>query len=121
MIDLRTDTVTRPTAAMRAAMAAAEVGDDAYGEDPTVNRLESLAAALSGLDAIVFAASTGPHAVPFRRGICRRASRLGVDLDPAANQAGVASSAFTPGPYSTRREYNVIRYTEWYLDAIARS
>jgi len=39
-IDLRSDTVTRPTPAMRAAMAAAEVGDDVYGEDPTVNRLK---------------------------------------------------------------------------------
>jgi len=37
------------------------------------------------------------------------------------NQDGVNSSAFTPGPYSTKREYNVIRYTEWYLHAIARS
>jgi Rieske 2Fe-2S family protein len=36
------------------------------------------------------------------------------------NQAGVSSSAFTPGPYSTKREYNVIRYTEWYLQEIAR-
>jgi threonine aldolase len=40
-IDLRSDTVTRPTAAMRAAMAAADVGDDVYGDDPTVNRLQS--------------------------------------------------------------------------------
>ncbi|HTG82754.1 MAG TPA: beta-eliminating lyase-related protein, partial [Geobacteraceae bacterium] len=39
LIDLRSDTVTRPTPAMRAAMAVAEVGDDVYGEDPTVNRL----------------------------------------------------------------------------------
>jgi threonine aldolase len=38
-VDLRSDTVTRPTAGMRAAMAAAEVGDDVYGEDPTVNAL----------------------------------------------------------------------------------
>jgi threonine aldolase len=44
MIDLRSDTVTRPTAAMRKAMAEAEVGDDVYGEDPTVNRLEASAA-----------------------------------------------------------------------------
>jgi threonine aldolase len=43
-VDLRSDTVTRPTAAMRAAMAAAEVGDDVYGEDPTVNRLQARAA-----------------------------------------------------------------------------
>src|SRR5579875_2379920 len=43
-IDLRSDTVTKPTAAMRRAMAEAEVGDDVYGEDPTVNRLEARAA-----------------------------------------------------------------------------
>ena len=43
-IDLRSDTVTQPTPAMRAAMAAAPVGDDVYGEDPTVNRLEAMAA-----------------------------------------------------------------------------
>ena len=42
-VDLRSDTVTRPTPEMRRAMADAEVGDDVYGEDPTVNRLESLA------------------------------------------------------------------------------
>ncbi len=40
LVDLRSDTVTRPTPAMRRAMAEAEVGDDQYGEDPTVNRLE---------------------------------------------------------------------------------
>ncbi len=39
-VDLRSDTVTRPTAVMRRAMAEAEVGDDVYGEDPTVNRLQ---------------------------------------------------------------------------------
>jgi acetate kinase len=50
--------------------------------------LESLAAALGGLDAIVFTASTSPHAVPIRAGICRRVSWLGLDLDPAANRAG---------------------------------
>ena len=43
VIDLRSDTVTRPTAAMREAMARAEVGDDVYGEDPTVNRLQDCA------------------------------------------------------------------------------
>ena len=46
LIDLRSDTVTRPGAAMRAAMAAAEVGDDVYGDDPTVNRLQERAAEL---------------------------------------------------------------------------
>ena len=44
IVDLRSDTVTQPTAAMRKAMAEAEVGDDVYGDDPTVNRLEALAA-----------------------------------------------------------------------------
>ena len=56
-IDLRSDTVTRPTAAMRAAMAAAEVGDDVYGEDPTVNRLQAEAAARLGMAAAIFVPS----------------------------------------------------------------
>jgi len=54
MIDLRSDTVTRPTPAMRRAMAEAEVGDDVYGEDPTVNRLERRAAEIMGKEAAVF-------------------------------------------------------------------
>jgi threonine aldolase len=54
MIDLRSDTVTRPTPAMRKAMADAEVGDDVYGEDPTVRRLEELAAARIERQAAVF-------------------------------------------------------------------
>ena len=54
VIDLRSDTVTRPTAAMRHAMATAEVGDDVYGEDPTVNRLEARAAAIFGKEAAIF-------------------------------------------------------------------
>lgn len=53
-IDLRSDTVTRPTAAMREAMYRAEVGDDVYGEDPTVNQLEELAAAKVGKEAALF-------------------------------------------------------------------
>ena len=56
-IDLRSDTVTRPSAAMRAAMAAAEVGDDVYGDDPTVNRLQERAAELFGHEAALFAPS----------------------------------------------------------------
>jgi threonine aldolase len=53
-IDLRSDTVTKPTPAMREAMAQAEVGDDVYGEDPTVNRLEAMAAELLGKEAALF-------------------------------------------------------------------
>ncbi len=54
MIDLRSDTVTKPSDGMRRAMAAAEVGDDVYGEDPTANRLEAHVAALLGKEAALF-------------------------------------------------------------------
>lgn len=57
IVDLRSDTVTRPSAAMRKAMADAEVGDDVYGEDPTVNRLEAKAAELLGKEAALFVPS----------------------------------------------------------------
>lgn len=56
-IDLRSDTVSWPTPEMRQAMANAEVGDDVYGEDPTVNRLEAMAAAMMGMEAGLFVAS----------------------------------------------------------------
>ena len=54
VVDLRSDTVTRPSAEMRAAMAAAEVGDDVYGEDPSVNRLEARAAQIFDKEAALF-------------------------------------------------------------------
>ncbi|CAN5485512.1 low-specificity L-threonine aldolase [soil metagenome] len=57
MIDLRSDTVTRPSNKMRAAMAAAEVGDDVYGEDPTVNRLQERSAEVFGKEAALFVPS----------------------------------------------------------------
>ncbi|WP_455377490.1 low-specificity L-threonine aldolase [Petrachloros mirabilis] len=57
IIDLRSDTVTKPTEAMRKAMARAEVGDDVYGEDPTVNRLQEMAAALLGKKGALFVPS----------------------------------------------------------------
>ncbi|GAB1724865.1 MAG: aminotransferase class I/II-fold pyridoxal phosphate-dependent enzyme [Nitrospiraceae bacterium] len=57
MIDLRSDTVTKPSPAMREAMARAEVGDDIYGEDPTVNRLQEVGAALVGKRAALFVPS----------------------------------------------------------------
>lgn len=56
-VDLRSDTVTRPTAAMRRAMAEAEVGDDVYGEDPTVNKLQERAAEIFGREASMFVPS----------------------------------------------------------------
>jgi len=57
MIDLRSDTVTRPSPAMREAMARAEVGDDVYGEDPTVRMLEETVASLLGKEAALFVPS----------------------------------------------------------------
>lgn len=56
-VDLRSDTITRPTPAMRRAMAEAEVGDDVFGEDPTVNRLEAMAAERLGKEAGLFVTS----------------------------------------------------------------
>jgi len=53
-VDLRSDTVTRPSAGMRAAMAAAEVGDDVFGDDPTINALQARTAALFGFEAALF-------------------------------------------------------------------
>jgi threonine aldolase len=57
VVDLRSDTVTRPTPAMRRAMAAAEVGDDVYGEDPTINRLQQRAAQIFDREAALFVPS----------------------------------------------------------------
>lgn len=54
IVDLRSDTVTKPSPGMRRAMATAEVGDDQYGEDPSVNRLQETAAELLGKEASLF-------------------------------------------------------------------
>src|SRR2546425_8418248 len=56
-VDLRSDTVTKPSDAMRRAMASAEVGDDWYDDDPTVNRLQDRAAELTGKEAAIFVAT----------------------------------------------------------------
>ncbi|MBX9723914.1 MAG: hypothetical protein K2X81_21080, partial [Candidatus Obscuribacterales bacterium] len=56
-IDLRSDTVTQPSTQMREAMLRAEVGDDVFGEDPSINRLEELAANLTAKEAALFVAS----------------------------------------------------------------
>ncbi len=57
IVDLRSDTVTKPTAAMREAMAGADVGDDVFGEDPTINRLQELSAGMMGKEAGLFVPS----------------------------------------------------------------
>ena len=57
LIDYRSDTVTKPTAAMMEAMMTAQVGDDVFGEDPSINELESLAANMFGMEAAIFCPS----------------------------------------------------------------
>src|SRR6266496_239365 len=57
MIDFRSDTVTKPTALMREAMMMASVGDDVFGEDPSINELETMIADMFGMDAAIFCPS----------------------------------------------------------------
>lgn len=71
-IDLRSDTVTKPSPGMRAAMAAAEVGDDVYGEDPTVNRLQAVCAERLGFEAGLFLASGTQSNLAALLAHCRR-------------------------------------------------
>ena len=83
-VDLRSDTVTRPTQAMREAMYRAEVGDDVFGEDPTVNELERRAAELAGKDAALFVPSgtmgnqiaVAAHTSPGHEVICEEHSHV---------------------------------------------
>ena len=98
-IDLRSDTVTRPSAAMRRAMAEAEVGDDWYGDDPTVNRLQDAAAELTGKAAALYL-PTGTacnqialHAFvrPGRFAVCEATAHIGgTEAGSAATLSGVA-------------------------------
>jgi threonine aldolase len=81
VVDLRSDTLTRPTREMRAAMAAAEVGDDVYGEDPTVNALEEKVAALFGHEAAVFVPSGTMGNQICLRLLCPPAEELLCDAD----------------------------------------
>jgi threonine aldolase len=89
-IDLRSDTVTRPTPAMRDAMSRAEVGDDVYGEDPTVHALEERAAALLGKEAALFVAS-GTMANQIALGVLARGG------DEVVCEAGAHCFAFEGG------------------------
>ncbi|MDR1585893.1 MAG: threonine aldolase [Treponema sp.] len=93
MIDIRSDTVTKPTEAMRKAMARAEVGDDVYGDDPTVNRLEVLGAELLGKEAAVFVPSGtfGNQLALFTW--CRRGTEvvLGEESHIVVHEAGAPS------------------------------
>jgi len=98
-IDLRSDTVTKPTEAMRRAMAEAEVGDDWYGDDPSVNRLEERCAAITGKEAACYVA-TGTLANEIAMHILTRSGHLvaceatshvcGVEVTSAAAMSGIA-------------------------------
>jgi threonine aldolase len=81
LVDLRSDTLTRPTDAMRAAMASADVGDDVYGEDPSVNALEEKVAALFGHEAAVFVPSGTMGNQICLRLVCPPAEELLCDAD----------------------------------------
>ena len=103
-IDLRSDTVTRPTPEMRRAMAEAEVGDDVYGEDPTINRLEERAAEVFGREAAIFV-PTGSmgnqiavklHTRPGQEVICEsHAHVLDWEMATMAQFSGVMPRAIT--------------------------
>ncbi|RUL86761.1 low-specificity L-threonine aldolase [Tautonia sociabilis] len=104
-IDLRSDTVTRPTPAMRRAMAEAEVGDDVYGEDPTVNRLERRVAELLGTEAALFVPSgtmanqiaIGLHAGPGDELICDSRAHVYVwEAGGIARHWGVQARTINP-------------------------
>src|SRR5258706_1728818 len=107
MFDLRSDTVTRPTPAMRAAMASAEVGDDVYGEDPTVRHLQERVAELLGHEAALFT-PTGSLAnqlgvrLLVRQGeevVCESTAHIvRAELGALAAPGGIP-----PRPWSTRR------------------
>jgi len=93
MIDIRSDTVTKPTDAMRKAMAGAEVGDDVYGDDPTINKLEKMGAQMLGKEAAVFVPSGtfGNQLSLFTW--CRRGTEvlLGEECHIIQHEAGAAS------------------------------
>ena len=102
-IDLRSDTVTRPTLAMRRAMAEAEVGDDVFGEDPTVQMLEARTAELLGKEAAVFVPSgtmanqiaVGVHTRPGDELLCATTSHVYVwEAGGIARLSGVTARTF---------------------------
>ena len=98
LIDLRSDTVTKPTAEMRQAMATAEVGDDVYGDDPTVNKLQDRVATLLGKQAGLFVASGTQSNLVALLSHCQRGDELlvGVQLSKhgraPVNQGNVFSA-----------------------------
>jgi threonine aldolase len=96
-VDLRSDTVTRPTAAMRRAMAEAEVGDDVYGEDPTVNRLQSRAAEIFGREAALFVPSGSMGNLLAIRGWAPAGTEIVCEARAHTNQYELASMSALAG------------------------
>ena len=94
VIDLRSDTVTQPTEAMRLAMAEAEVGDDVFGEDPTLNRLEQMAAEMMGMEAALFTASGTMSNLIAALTHCNRGDEviMGSEAHMFWNEVGAAST-----------------------------
>src|SRR5512134_2800699 len=107
-IDLRSDTVTKPTPAMREAMAEAEVGDDVYGDDPTLNRLEELAAEMLGKEAAVFVPSGTMGNLTALLVHCQRGeeaivgSRSHIYLNEAGGMSGLGG--IMPNPIPNQRD-----------------
>lgn len=126
MIDLRSDTVTLPTAAMRAAMAGAEVGDDVYGEDPTVRRLEERSAELLGTEAALFMpsgtmanqAAIACHTRPGQEVIVEAGSHVyNVELGTMSRFSGVQPRAIAGerGVFTAQQALSAIRPDLYYL------
>jgi threonine aldolase len=94
MIDLRSDTVTQPSPEMRRAMYEAELGDDVYGEDPTVNRLEAMAAERTGKEAAMLVVSGTMGNLVCGLAHCQRGDEMivGADAHIFVNEAGSVAS-----------------------------
>jgi len=115
-IDLRSDTVTRPSAAMRQAMADAEVGDDWYGDDPTVNRLQDAAAEVTGKEAALYLPTgtlcnqIGVHVLtrPGHFVVCEQNSHVArAEVASAAVMSGIAFQPVSGGPQGLLRASQV--------------
>lgn len=108
MIDLRSDTVTRPSAAMRQAMAQAEVGDDVWGDDPTVQKLEALAAQMLGKEAALFVSSGTQSNLVALMSHCQRGDEylVGQDAHTYKYEAGGAAvlGSIQPQPLSVSND-----------------
>ncbi|MBC7317968.1 low-specificity L-threonine aldolase [Candidatus Bipolaricaulota bacterium] len=126
MIDLRSDTVTKPTPEMRRAMAQAEVGDDVYGEDPTVNRLQEKAAEITGMEAALFVPSgtmgnqvaIAVHTRPGQEVIVEAQSHIyNVEMATMARFSGVQPRVIfgERGIFTAEQVRNAIRPKLYYL------